>query len=334
MTALVTGASGFVGRYLVRELLSRGQEVIAVVRPSRELPSFATDERVEVVRADLRRPPEDLTQALRDVDRVFHLAAAVTGGWRGMFDSTVHATENLLGAMSGAEWRGRLVHVSTFSVYGYNQIPAGATIDEASPLEPEPHRRGDYAWTKVLQERLVRERAAESGWELAVVRPGAIYGAEHPFQARAGRRLGARAILLFGGRTLMPLNYVENTASLLAECGEHPRAAGEVFNAVDPDPPRQLDYLRAWRRSQPGRIGVISVPLAVVGGVQAGYAAASDLTSNWISAPGVFDRYVMAPITKPFRYATSKPTAVLGWTPPVTREEAFRRTFGNAGASG
>ena len=67
------------------------------------------------------------------------------------------------------------------------------------------------------------------------MRPGAIYGRERRFQWRLGRMVGDDVLLLYGGGNTMPLNYVENTASLLAECGRHPAAPGLVLNAVDPD---------------------------------------------------------------------------------------------------
>ena len=102
------------------------------------------------------------------------------------------------------------------------------------------------------------------------MRPGAIYGAERTFQQRLGRRLGSRAILLIGGRNEIPLSYVENTASLLVRCAEHPRAAGETFNAIDPEPPRQWRYLAALLRAE-RRTLVVPMPLAVFRGLGAGY---------------------------------------------------------------
>ena len=65
-------------------------------------------------------------------------------------------TERLLSAIERAGWKGRFVHVSSFAVYAFNQLPAGATVDEETPLEPDPGRRDDYAWTKLLQERRSR----------------------------------------------------------------------------------------------------------------------------------------------------------------------------------
>lgn len=324
----MTGAGGFVGRHVVAELSRRGHAVTAMVRPSRT--DALEGERVDVLRADLRRRDDALVGVLAEVDAVVHTAALSSGSWRAMFATTVLATENLFDAMQQASWRGRLVHVSSFSVYGLNQMRPGSIIDERTPLEPRPGRRGDYAWTKSLQEQLVRERAPAAALELVIVRPGAIYGSERAFQHRLGRQVGDRGLVLLGGRSVIPLNYVENTASLLAECVEHPRAPGEIFNAVDPDPPTQREYLRWWRAAQPDRVIVTPVPLWVLAACRGAYACAERITRGATATPGFFDGYVTIPVLRSFRYATDKPLRVLGWSPPVSRQEAVRRTFGSA----
>ena len=327
MRTLITGASGFLGRYVVRELRGRGQAVTAMVRPSRAVPTELAALDVEVLRCDLRRPGPELARELERCDAVVHLAAGTSGSARSRFDATVLATERLIDAMHEVGWRGRLVHVSTFAVYAFNQVSAGGVIDESTPLEPHLDRRDDYAWVKSVQERLVGELRGEGAVEVVVVRPGAVYGQERQFQHRLGRRLGAGAVLLIGGRNLMPLSYVENTAALLAECTVNPRAAGETFNAVDPEPPRQYSYLRRWRRAQPGPVRVIPLPLTVYNAIAAGYELAGRLSGGWISSPGMLARYPMMPNLRSYRYDTDRAATVLSWRPPVARTQAFARAF-------
>jgi nucleoside-diphosphate-sugar epimerase len=327
MRTLVTGASGFLGRYVVRELLARGQAVSAMVRPSSAVSLELAGLDVDLLRCDLRRPGPELARELERCDAVVHLAAGTSGSTRSRFDATVMATERLIGAMQEVGWRGRLVHVSTFAVYAFNQVPAGGVIDESTPLEPHLDRRDDYAWVKSLQERLVGDLRGAGAVEVVVVRPGAVYGHERQFQHRLGRPLGARAVLLVGGRNLMPLNYVENAAGLLAECTVNPRAVGETFNAIDPRPPRQYAYLRRWRRAQPGPVRVIPLPLTVYHAIAAAYELADRLTGGQISSPGMLARYPMMPNLRSYRYDTGRADAVLGWHPPFSRAQAFARTF-------
>lgn len=331
MRALVTGAGGFLGSHLVEDLLSRGSRVRALVRPSRELSADWEERGVERVPIDLRRPEERLSAALADTDVVFHLAATTAGNWRSMFDTTVAATQRMLDTMRESGWRGRLVHVSSFSVYGLNQVRAHSVVDETTPLEQDPWRRDDYAWTKWLQERLVRELRDEGEVEVAIVRPGVIYGPGRAFQHQLGRELGPSTLLLYGGLATMRLTYVENTASLLAECGENPRAAGEVFNAIDPRPLRQVQYARRWRDADRANRRIVPFPLLALRAFGAGLARAAEATDGAVSPPSFLDPYRLKPAYGDFRYETSKPTEVLGWRPPVSREKALELTFSEAG---
>ncbi len=331
MRALVTGAGGFLGSHLVEDLLGRGSRVQALVRPSREIPAEWEERGVVRVPIDLRRPGDELPAALADSDVVFHLAATTAGNWRSMFDTTVAATQRLLETMRETDWRGRLVHVSSFSVYGLNQLRARSLVDESTPLEPTPWRRDDYAWTKWLQERSVRELRDEGGVEVAIVRPGVIYGPGRAFQHQLGRELGPNALLLYGGLATMRLTYVENTASLLAECGENPRASGEVFNAVDPRPPRQFQYARRWRDADRANRRIVPFPLVGLRMLGAALARAAEATDGAVSPPSFLDPYRLKPAYADFRYKTSKPAEVLGWRPPVSREQALELTFSEAG---
>jgi len=331
--ALVTGATGFLGRHLVAELLGRGDDVTALVRPGTDPPPQLAAA-VRLVRTDLRSPGAELDEAVAAADVIYHLAASLAGSWRAMFEANVAGTEHLARAIERAAWKGRLVHVSTFSVYALNQLRRGGVVDEATPLEPRPGDRDDYAWTKVLQERVVRAIEREGGPQLVVVRPGTVYGAERQFQHRIGRQIGGRAVLLLGGRNLMPLTYVENTASLVAECGRHPAAAGRVFNAVDPEPITQWRYLRAWLRAQDRAVAVLPFPLALLWLISTGLAVAQRRSGGAVRPVALLRSYVMGPTLRPLRYAPSQAQDVLGWRAPVDLQEALARTFGRASELG
>ena len=169
--------------------------------------------------------------------------------------------------------------------------------------------------------------AGRDGVELAVVRPGAVYGPGRTWQHRVGRQLSEGGILMLGGGNRLPLTYVDNTASLIALAGRHPAAAGQTFNVVDPDPPTQREYLAHWRSARGKRTIVVPVPLAVLRLAGAAFSAAERRTRGAVSPPALLRPYVIQPTMRPFRYAPSRAHAVLGWEPPVGREEALRRTM-------
>jgi nucleoside-diphosphate-sugar epimerase len=123
MNLLVTGANGFLGRYVVAEALRRGHSVRAMVRSTGDAAKHGWDDRVTPVQADLRRR-RGLTEAVAGVDAVLHLAASKAGDMYAQYAGTVVATENLLSAMDEAGVR-RIVAISSFSVYDYRKIPRG-----------------------------------------------------------------------------------------------------------------------------------------------------------------------------------------------------------------
>src|SRR5581483_3075161 len=189
MRALVTGANGFLGRYVVDALLARGIDVRVIVRPAADLGALGWPSCVEVFRADLRTSPE-LLRAFEKVDVLIHLAAVVSGGEDAQFAGTVVGTERLLDAMASSSCR-RLVLCSSFSVYDYSS--ARRTLDEDSPLHqvPDVYDRDGYTIAKWWQERVTRRFAEEHRWDLTVLRPGFIWGRDdHGYLAALGQQFG------------------------------------------------------------------------------------------------------------------------------------------------
>src|SRR6266581_2120935 len=182
MKVLVTGATGFLGRHVVDAAINRGHTVRAIVRPAGN--AHALDDIVECVRVDLRSP-RGLVEACRGVDAVIHCAAAKSGDFYAQFAGTVLATENLLKAMTDAGVR-HIVAISSLSVYDYKRLWSFSKLDESSPLESRPCERDEYAQTKLLQEKLVRDFAQQNNWRCAILRPGVIFGKDNLWTARLG----------------------------------------------------------------------------------------------------------------------------------------------------
>lgn len=163
---LVTGATGFIGSYLVRELVDSGARVRVLVRRSNLLePGIRS--RVDVIQGDLM-DPEAPAAAIPGVRTVFHLAAYCRTWSKqpSLFtEINVHAVERLLEASrrSGVE---RFVHVSTNLT-----IPSGPPLPPDAPLPLST----PYSETKRAGERLVESYAA-SGGAAVIVHPTRVYG--------------------------------------------------------------------------------------------------------------------------------------------------------------
>jgi len=142
---VVTGATGHIGNVLVRQLLSRGEIVRAVVPPSEDT-SPLKGLKVEVFAADIRHI-DPLIQAFKGSDVVYHLAAIISilpGKSELLHQVNVAGTRNVVEAClkTGGQ---RLVYAS--SIHALKEPPQGTVIDETCPYDPESVL-GDYAKCK------------------------------------------------------------------------------------------------------------------------------------------------------------------------------------------
>jgi nucleoside-diphosphate-sugar epimerase len=166
---LVTGAAGFVGSELVRQLLAEGQQVRALVRKpeqAKELQKIGA----EVVLGNITNP-EDCATAMEGVKGVYHIAAMFREADQpdeAYVEANVTGVQHILQAAinSGVE---RVIHCSTVGVLGHIAQPPG---DEQSPHSP-----GDiYQRTKLQGEQLAIETFKGGEVRGVVIRPAMIYG--------------------------------------------------------------------------------------------------------------------------------------------------------------
>jgi dihydroflavonol-4-reductase len=163
-SALVTGASGFIGANLVRALLAQGWNVRALVREI--APSLAGLD-VELVRGDLFAP--HLAEAMGGCDAVFHVAARYSL-WRrdrdAVFHDNVEGTRSVLRAARAARVP-RVVYTSSVAAIGVR--PDGAPSDETYQSPPQA-LIGAYKRSKYFAEAAVR-RAVDDGMDVVIVSP-------------------------------------------------------------------------------------------------------------------------------------------------------------------
>jgi len=170
-TAFVTGATGFLGRNLMDRLAAAGWEITALHR-SADPPEAWAALPVTPVRGDVTDAAAVARAMPRGVEAVFHLAADTTP-WRGarvrQEAVNIGGTEAVIAAARTAN-AGRLVHVSTCSVWGHHR----GIVDETR------RQRGRGSWvgyvrTKAEAEQRVRAAAAD-GLDAVVVNPAHILG--------------------------------------------------------------------------------------------------------------------------------------------------------------
>ena len=328
--SLVTGGTGFLGQRLVRQLLEDGAEVRCLVRPGTDVEAFRARcvgqapvaGELHCFPGTLARPGA-LAEELKGVDAVYHLAAALGGGAAVLFANNVVPFRGLLRAAAEAKV-GRFVLVSSLAVHGTARLRSGDTLDESIPLDPAPHLRDPYAYSKIEQEKLAWEAHREGGLPLVVVRPGVIYGpGRDPLSNRVGLRLGGLVVKM-GGSQRVPYTFVGNCAAAVRLAGTVPGVDGESFNVVDDDLPRARTLLRQYRR-EVSRVWVVPVPRLAIGPLS-GFL---EWYHKWSEGqlPAVLTRYKSAAHWKRLNYSNAKAKARLGWVPQVGFGEGLRCTF-------
>ncbi len=179
---LVTGANGHIGNVLVRQLLARGEEVRAFVRPNANLAALHGLE-VEIFPGDLL-DPATLARALQGVEVVYHLAARISlapGPDPETARVNLDGTRTLLAAARHSPIR-RFVYAS--SIYAM-RIPSEGVVDESLPFDPD-HARGAYDRSKAAASLEV-QKAAMEGLDAVIVCPTAVIGPYDFRPSEAGR---------------------------------------------------------------------------------------------------------------------------------------------------
>jgi dihydroflavonol-4-reductase len=171
MTTLVTGASGFVGSHVARQLVAAGEPVRVLVRGTSRL-EVLNDLAIERMEGDLR-DAESIARAMKGVRRVFHVAADYRLWARNpdeIYDSNVGGTRRVLEA-AAREGVSRIVYTSTVATIAVQQ-PSKA--DEGLPDESTPatvdQMIGHYKRSKFLAEEEAR-KAAAAGLPVVIVNP-------------------------------------------------------------------------------------------------------------------------------------------------------------------
>lgn len=193
----LTGATGFLGAYLLRDLLEMTSASIhCLVRASsaeegwtklrRNLEAYSVwkdsyQPRIEVCVGDLSRPllglsSDEFDQLAATADVIYHNGAKLdfTQPYNGL------KAENVLGTLEVLRLASRgmatpVHYVSTVSVFEPGNLPAGRTIQEDDEIGPSANLEGGYSQSKWVAERLV-QLAGRRGLPVSIYRPGAVSG--------------------------------------------------------------------------------------------------------------------------------------------------------------
>ncbi len=239
-TVAVTGGAGFIGRWVVRELLDRGHAVRALDDLSngsrRNIESFRDHDRFEFVKGDVRDDAAVADCFGADPDRCLHLAAEIDVQ-ESLDDPDAHFETNVVGTKTVLEACRQtdtpLGLVGTCMVYDVAGTETG--IDENHPVRPA----SPYAGSKLAGERLAESYYRGYDLPVTTLRPFNTYG---PYQ-KTGMAGGVVSIFTSRDRQGEPLKiygdgtqsrdflYATDCARFVVEGALAEATTGEVLNA-------------------------------------------------------------------------------------------------------
>jgi len=236
MRVALTGATGFLGRYMAGRLIDEGHEVVAWYRPTSNRSAMESlGDRFQWVAGQLGRPGA-AEELVKDCDAVIHSALYHPGGgFRGGEGDLIDFVQtNLVGTIQLIEaarqaGAGRFVFISTCAVH--EKILDDRPLDEAHPLWPKSH----YGAHKAAIEKFVHSYGLGSGYPICALRPTGVYGLAHRladskwFDLVAAVVRGETVECRRGGKEVHAADVAKAAWLLLTAEG----ITGEVFNCYD-----------------------------------------------------------------------------------------------------
>lgn len=295
MTTLLTGATGFVGRSVMKsdidlKIVLRGNESLDFS------PAFIIEQLDKNTEWD---------NAFTDIDSVIHLAGLAHSNQFSRLDFETVNVEGTLHLAKEAAKSGvrRFVFVSSIGVNGTS------TTDTAFGVNCTPCPQNDYAQSKLDAEVGLKKIAAETGMELVIVRPTLVYGPNAPGNFGLLVRLVDKVPLLPFGLTRNKRDFisVQNLSHLLVTCASHPNAAGRTFLASESETVSIKEFTNAIVKGLGKNVYQLPVPVSLMrflGKLLRKSAMVEQLVGNLqVNSPNLKE--------------------VLDWTPPYAMAESM-----------
>jgi nucleoside-diphosphate-sugar epimerase len=323
MKALVTGGGGFLGRYIVEQLLARDDSVTVFARGAYpELDKMGA----RLIRGDIQ-DADAIAHACQGIDVVFHVAAKAGfwGAWESFYGPNVIGTENVIAACH-KHGVPKLVYTSSPSVIFDNTSQEG--VDESYPY-PDTYE-SPYPHTKAIAEQKVIATNGQNGLYTTSLRPHLIIGPRdnHLLPQVLTRARAGKLPQVGDGTNRVDLTYVEDAARahLLAADALTPNSpvAGSAYFISQDEPV----VLWPWLNDLLHKLDIppvkTRIPLAVA------RAAASTLEATYraLSLKGdpPLTRFLASELAQSHYYDITRAKRELGYQPQFTMDEAMART--------
>ena len=322
MRTLVTGAGGFLGRYIVEQLIARGDQVRAFARG--DYPALR-QLGAEVVRGDVR-DKEQVSSACQGIDAVFHTAAkaGIWGPWKEFYAVNTIGTRNIIAACHAHDVP-RLIFTSSPSVTfsGTDQL----AVDET---EPYPTKWiCHYPHTKALAEQDVLAANGVAGLRTCSLRPHLIWGPrDRHLVPRLIERAKQKKLMRVGdGSNLIDTIYVSNAAEAHLQAADAlsqvSAVAGQAYFLSQGKPVNCWDWIGDL-------LALAGLPplersISLRGAWFAGQTLEAFHRLLGIRSEPRMTRFLAAQLATSHYFDISKSRRDFGYQPSISTEEGMRR---------
>ena len=314
---LVTGGTGFLGKRLIRQLVSEGYPVRVLARKLSNIEPLKKIG-VEIFFGDVG-DKASLEEAFQGVGIAIHAAAGTSGNDKDCETATLQGTRNVL-EISKKQKIKKLVYVSSCSVYGVADYKENQIVNENASLERYPEKRGVYSASKQTAEGFVSEAMKSGGLPITILRPGTIYGPGGDlFSPMMGFSLFNKAFVVIGmGKFELPFVYIDNIVDAIVRSVQSEDANNQVFNVVDSERITKKLYMqqlikklypKAWKIYFPYRLLYFIV-------------WCQEVLFNALNRKPFLTRYRLVSSQKNIRYANERIINTLKWSPKVSFADA------------
>lgn len=314
MRALVTGAPGFIGSFLCKELINRGIDVSALALPGEDVSELKA-QGIEIHFGDLREP-SSFKGICDNIDVVFHLAGRVTdwGAAHDFYGSIFDTTKNLLDESDRKA--SRFVYISSIAACGLGKHLKGQREEDPVFKSGVP-----YNDAKLDTEILVRRCHEEKNLACTVVRPANVIGPNSVWVKDVIERYQKLFVpLIDHGDHSASLIYVENLVHGIILAGTLEIGKGKTYHFRDDWEVTWKEYvtdLGAMIGKRP--MGSVPFPLAWYGGL----ILEKVFTPLNIRPP--ITRLAAGVMGRNNDVDTTKARTELGWKTLISYEEAMSR---------
>ena len=302
---LITGANGFLGRTVSAELLVRGYDVVCAVRRP-----FVLDG-ARIIRIAALEEQTDWEECLDGIDCIIHTAARAhffndTGQdpYQDFHKMNVIATVSLAqqAALRGIR---RFIFISSIAVNGNQNSKPFLETDK-----PNPQRA--YAVSKFEAEQSLISLSKKTDLEVVIIRPPLVYGPHAPGNFESLLRWVRKGLPLPLGvvgnkRSLVAL---DNLASFIRTCIDHPKAANEIFLISDGEDVSTTELIKKTAQAFGKRPVLIPVPVSLMK-LAAGLIGREDIATRLFGS---------------LQVDSSKARELLAWKPVITMAQQLQKT--------